>query len=833
MATQPIPDDLKFGILVLVQDPNASALPLEHTTVSGQIIGPVASVTVTQRFGNPFKKPIELEYLFPLPHEAAIVDYEISIGNRTIRAEMKELKAAREAYRDAVDAGQRASLLEQRRPNLFSIQIGNVQPGEAILTSLRYQERLRYSDDSYTFVFPMGVTPKYHANLAESPKVDSPIAGDSERIGDVELTLEVDAGTLAGEPTSPSHKFALSRVGEHRFRVSLEKGVMPNKDFVLRYPVATEAVRSAVWISQGDDADTALVTVVPPRLSGEMEPAPREFVFVLDRSGSMSGEPIKQARNALRACLRALGAKDTFYIEAFDNSFEWFDKKAQPVTQEAVQRADEWLQRVEGRGGTEIVPAIESALALPADSERQRYVVFLTDGAVSAEDEALARIKKQRGSARIFTFGIGPSVNRALLAKMAEHGRGMVEFLQLTQDIEDAVTRFQDRVSYPVLLDIQLEWDGAQVWDTYPAHLPDLYVGQPLELTTRLKPTGPATLKLTGQRQNKAVSISIPIPTTSTPDPAIKHVWARARVDALLNDMNADANRQQIIALALEHRLLTPYTAFVAVDSEIANSSGESARHVRVSVPLPEGLDITGFTGGPVRGITMGGLMLHKMAAPMAAMPPSPSPAASPDGGLFDKAANFFAPASGPKRAMQAARPPATAAGASAEEAVPDTIPGRIKWLARTQNVSGSWGSGGDEVEMTAAALLAFVRAGHTTRTGNYRRQVRKAADWLKAAKATGFAAFARQRALSELEEAEQHAEAFVTEALRVGNPTTGPERAAQGDPSIAAPSSVTTLNDLRIAALVAGEASAPPELLRGDQGQLAQAWLAVGRRMS
>src|SRR5262249_19764304 len=397
---------------------------------------------------------------------------------------------------------------------------------------------------------------------------------------------------------------------------------IPNKDFVLRYNVATEAVQAAAWVSGDRDSDTVMISALPPRLSRAMKPEPREFIFVIDRSGSMSGGPIQQAKNALRACLRALGTDDSFNIQTFDDKVEWFKDHSQPVTQDSVNAADAWLNSVDARGGTEILGAIDAALTLKEDTSRQRYVVFLTDGAVSAEDRALAEIRKKRGTARLFTFGIGPSVNRALLAKMADFGRGTAQFLQLTEDIEEAIIKFQDRVAYPVLQDIELEWKGAETWDTYPARLPDLYVGQPLELTTRLKRSGPVTLNMKGKRAGKTVKVSVPIPEAPGKEPALRRVWARARVDALLEDtsQSADSIRQQVIGLAIEHRLLTRFTAFVAVDSEVTGTT--DARGVSVSVPLPEGLEIEGCIGGKMQGIVATGFAARRM---MMAAPPSPA----------------------------------------------------------------------------------------------------------------------------------------------------------------------------------------------------------------
>jgi Ca-activated chloride channel family protein len=875
-------DDLKLGALILIpqQAGTASPLPLEHTAVNGTITGPVASVTVTQRFGNPFNHPIELEYLFPLPEKGAVVDYEITIGTRTIKADIKERETARQVYQQAVAAGKRASLLEQRRPNLFSIEIGNVQPGESITTKLTYEDRLKYSDGSYEFVFPMGITPKYHTpgtSEGAMHAVDSPVELDNSKISKVEITLAVDAGVAVGEPRSRTHPVALKRKNDREFGLTLEGNQIPNKDFVLEYAVAEEHLQTAVWSSHDDDgSDTVLVTLLPPKLDISAEPPAREFIFVIDRSGSMSRDPMEQAKNALRACIRALGEHDTFTIAAFDNSTEWFSNTPVAVTQENINQADTWINQIHSRGGTEILGALQQAMAINPDNERQRYLVFLTDGAVSAEDRVLKEIAAKRGNARFFSFGIGPSVNRYLLNKMAEIGRGTADFMGANDDIEGMMTRFQDKVSYPALLDVQVAWQGAESWDAYPAVLPDVYAGEPLELTTRLARQGKVTLNVSGKRNNQPVTMSVEIPKTDNSNPTLRRIWARARVESLQDEHvhggDAEKIRQQIISLGLAHRLVTRHTSFVAVDSEVTESTTDSQK-VNVSVPLPDGLDPAGFGLGtpPVQAA------YYSMAAPSS--PPimkrmrAESRRTDNSEGIINRLINPLKSLLGgddkdakreegsnatsdymeresaqniPMVIEQASAEPAPdydsmspeelmtrmeslAVRQGVSEPTPVSIEDSIKSLARTQNVNGSWH---DDIEMTAAAVIAFVRAGHTTRAGNYRQQVKRAASYLskqlQLGRVTGFALFAAVRALDEL-----HAvsgDFAVTDAVRstLPNPTSDIERAAVGEG--AAPNTVSTLDDVRVKALLEGAAVAPHTLTQGVDSQRVQAWLAVGK---
>ena len=828
--TNPMIEELRMGCVVVTSAPIASSLPLEHTDVIAHVSGPLASVSVAQRFGNPFSESVELAYLFPLPHGAAIVDYELRIGQRVIRAEMKELDEARRTYSTARDQGQRAGLLEQRRPNLFSMELANVQPGETILATVRYQERLRYDDGCYSFVLPMGLTPKYHQDPAEATKVDAPIAAAGHSVGTVDIGITVDGGGPADDPESPSHEVEVTRMDERRFGVRLLGEVIPNKDFVLRYRVADTAVRAAACTSISEGGATVLVTALPPRLTDEFEPSPREFIFVIDRSGSMSGEPLLQARNALRSCLRSMGPLDTFNIQAFDDRIEWFSQSANPVAQAAVEQADRWLERIDARGGTDILGAIDSVLMFGSDPERQRYIVFLTDGAVSADDEALRRVQRQLGRARLFTFGVGPSVNRSLLMRMAELGHGTAEFLQLNEDIEEAIIRFQDRVAYPVLQDITLNWEGVTAWDVYPARLPDLYIGQPLELVARIRAIGddPGRLKISGRSGSLPVTLDVDLPPSTTAEPIITRAWARARVDALLDALRDEpgqmgALRSEIIGLGIAHRLLTPFTAFVAVDSELTEKLSDKQTRVSVAVPLPEGLKMEGFFGQLTD-------FVRTCGAPMAAAPMSARRASSPpDSGpahLLRRARSFFRDTASPDAAeMDAAemmdmsgqaRIVASAPSSEIAASHEQTIEELLRWLARIQNVSGSWGAGETEVEQTAAAILAFVRAGHTHRTGHYRRQLGRATKWLLAATAQGPAEYARAQALTELAAATgDSAIARAAQSVQAALPAT-----ALTEP-------LSTLHELRVAALTRQIKEVAPTLLSGSQADLVRTWIA------
>ena len=827
-----------IGRLVLSAE-NASPLPLKKTVIQGQVIGPVVSVLVTQHFSNPLPDPIELDYLFPLPSRAAIVDFELRIGSRLIQADIQELQQGRQAYEEASRRGRRAGLLEQRRPNLFAVHLTNVLPGEAIQTSIRFQDRLKFDDGVFEVVLPMGLTPRYNTleHPEEAAQTNSPIAEVGDEIGKVEISLAIDAGVGVADPTSPTHPLVVSRLDDRRLQVALAGDHIPDHDFVLRYALKGESAQAFAWTSHDQDGDFLLAALFPPALPEDYQPPQREFVFVLDRSGSMSGEPIAQARNALRACLRSLNPGDTFRILLFDDKLEWFGQKPSDITQPEINRADAFIGQVEGRGGTEILAALQAVFDLPYDPQHGRYIVFLTDGAVSAEERALQQIRTRLGKTRLFTFGIGPSVNRGLLEQMASLGRGAAEFLQLDEDIEGAIIRFQDRVSFPVLTDLSLAWDGAKGWDIFPPELPDLYAGQPLEICGRFLASQPnANLVVHGSRAGQPIEMQVALQPSATKEDAIQRVWNRARVDALLNQLQNDpskagALRQEIIGLAFKSRLVTPFTAFVAIDHETAVKDPGQRQTIHVAQPLPKDLERSGFLAAPMAPP-------FPQSAPMARMMSASSldlPAFLRKTGLNSAGRSQSAPSLPlpPGRSLKdnlASFDTDQTPDLSAES------PGdSLRWLARTQLVNGSWNN---DIEQTAAALLAFVRHGHTTRAGSFRQIVKRAFSWLEGQAARGTALFIKALALAELaaatgQPAHQQAAAAARDGLSA--PVSPVEQAViacidhKTPPALAAiKDEVDGMENLRLFAISNTPVRVTAGLLHGPDADLARFWNAV-----
>ncbi|OLD27742.1 MAG: hypothetical protein AUJ04_03300 [Acidobacteria bacterium 13_1_40CM_3_55_6] len=589
--------------------------------MKAEISGFLARVVVTQEFENPFKEKIEAVYTFPLPQNAAVDDMTMLVGDRTVRGKILRREEAQAVYEAAKSSGQTASLLNQERPNIFTQSVANILPGEQIKISISYVETLKYEDGSYEFVFPMVVGPRYipgHATGAQpnasgdgfAPNTDQvPDASritpqpvpEGMRVGhDVSIDLTLDAGVPIDGLSSKTQEVDVERSDDHRAHVRLkDQATIPNKDFVFRYDVAGKKLSDALLTHSSANGGFFTLILQPPERVTAEDVTPKELVFVLDTSGSMSGFPIEKAKETMKLALDNLYPYDTFNLITFSGDEHILFPEPVSATRENLAKAQAFLESRQGGGGTEMMKAIKASMD-PSDAQNHvRIVCFMTDGYVGNDMEIIGEVQKHP-NARVFAFGIGNSVNRFLLDNMAKYGRGEVEYVGLNDDGSAAARRFHERVRNPLLTDITIDWNGMPVADVYPQTIPDLFSAKPVILTGRYTANGRSAIRLKGKMSGRDFVREIPVDFSSSQSQheVLATLWARTRVDDLMSrdfkgaqqgNMQDDV-KQAIINLGLDYRLMTQFTSFVAVEEMIVTDGGKP-RRIDVPVEVPEGVN--------------------------------------------------------------------------------------------------------------------------------------------------------------------------------------------------------------------------------------------------
>jgi Ca-activated chloride channel family protein len=614
-------------------DANGRALPLERTDVRGDVALNVASVAVTQVYTNPFATKIEAVYVFPLPQDAAVSDFVMVIGERRIRGIVREREEAQRIYAAARAQGYQASLLSQERPNLFTQRVANIEPGQRIDVEITYFQTLTWGDGAFEMAVPTVVGPRFDPPGATGGvgAVAAGAEGTSGQATEVgylppaeagahRLTLEVklDLGMPIGTLACDTHPVRVTRDGDRRATVALRDGVdVPNRDFVLRFAPAGTELRGAVAVHRDPESQDGWFTMLlqPPLEQIDVPPQPREMIFVVDCSGSMSGEPLAVCKRTIRRCLERLGPDDTFQVIRFSDDASLRTRGTVPATPDEVRDALRFVDRLEANGGTMMERGIVAALAHPAERGRRRIVTFMTDGFIGNETDILRAVHTHVGDARIFSFGVGSAPNRYLLERMASLGRGVAAYVGLDASGQAEVDALFARLERPALADLEIdwrgaeleglirhdgrelagleiEWRGADVYDLEPQRLPDLFVGRPLVIHGRVRGDLPATVQLRGRVGAQPFRFDLEVGAPRA-HPALVKLWARARIRSLADAMTfvatPDELASEIEALALQHGLASAYTSFVAVDaSQITD--GDHGTTVRVPAEMPRGV---------------------------------------------------------------------------------------------------------------------------------------------------------------------------------------------------------------------------------------------------
>ena len=647
--TPAVENNVTQGALRIVEkDGGIVECPLKHTDVQAEISGFVARVKVTQTFHNPTKEKIEAVYVFPLPHEAAVDEMTMVIGERKIVGLIKRRAEARSIYEQALLAGQTAALLEQERPNIFTQSVGNIEPGQEVRIEISYVDVLRYDMGTYEFAFPMVVGPRYipgtpSGSTPPNPrelegKVSPPVADtdrvpDASRISppvlkpgvrnghDIALSISLDAGVPIQHLKSANHQATIEQ-GERTAAIKLsEADSLPNKDFVLRYSVVGKKPEMALLAHTGDYSldrrqlgNGYFMLMIQPKEDERLTKSPpREIIFLCDVSGSMSGEPTAKVIEAMQGMLKLCRPQDTIQVINFASEATKLWDKPVPVNDENIGKALGYSAGFEGRGGTEMIKGVRMAIDEPIDKERLRIVVMLTDGYIGNEAEIIEHVGKHCGDQiRFWCVGIGSSPNMFLVDGVAKQGGGMGKQLGLQDESQPLVQEIMTRIQRAQLAKLKIDWGELKVSETYPAKLPELWAGRPVIVYGRYaQPENvneaviAATLNVSGNVEGEDVSwpLRVDLPIKQPKNDVLSKVWARQKIEDLMQQtfyQGSPAVEEMVTGIALDYKLMSQYTSFVAVDSSKPVESTEPVkmpRRMLVPVPLPEGTRWEGFFG--------------------------------------------------------------------------------------------------------------------------------------------------------------------------------------------------------------------------------------------
>jgi Ca-activated chloride channel homolog len=590
-------------------------LPLARVAVAASVADRIAQVTVTQVFRNTFTDPIEAVYTFPLAAGSVVSRFEMQVGDRTLHGIVAERGTARDQYQQALEQGRRAALLEQERDDVFTIQLGNLPPGEDATIRLTYSEELTFFDDGLTELrLPLVLGVRYvpgdplpGESAGHGTDPDTSIVPDASRITPprladgfdpgVHLTITVDIAAEAIADLACSQHATRVATGDDHVIISLARGdERLNRDFVLRWRVAKPGgVRSTLFFYRRPSGERyAVASVMASATPGQPRARDVDVIFVLDHSGSMEGPKMASAARACGILLGTLGPADRFALLAFNERAEWLTGDSEPLVpadRAGIARGEHLLREVQANGGTELYPALQTALSRMgrhADTAgRVPVLVLITDGAVGDESRALELL--QRAKARVFTVGVDTSVNSGLLKRMAQAGGGTFVLTEPGAGLDDALGAIAREIGAPLVEDLAIALDGGTATEVAPERLPDLFAGRAATIAFRAD-TG-QTVHITGRHADGS-ALSIDVPGMDVDLPAIAHLWARRRITDLedrhrLGRADRKAIEAEIVALSTSHGVLSRFTAFVVVDDRQAVVSTAERRTIVQPVEMP------------------------------------------------------------------------------------------------------------------------------------------------------------------------------------------------------------------------------------------------------
>jgi len=623
--------DVKQGRLLFRSGQAGRFIPAPTLKTDVQIIvtGVIARAIVTQEFTNPGKDWAEGIYVFPLPETAAVDHLRMKVGERIIEGQIKERGEAKKVYEQAKQEGKRASLVEQERSNIFTTSIANIAPRDIITIEIEYQETVRFDQGAFSLRFPMVVGPRYIPGTAvlveDQPQAGQGMALDTDRVPDasrvtppfeqpaygsinpVSLSVDLAPGFPLGKLESASHPILIVPESDGRRHISLRHDAVPaDRDFQLTWqPAPGQNPTATLFTQQQQGATYAFMMVMPPATVGK-EPVglPRETIFIIDTSGSMSGTSIEQARAALLMALPRLTARDTFNVIEFNSIVHALFAAPQPVTTATMRKAMKFVDRLAANGGTEMLPALTQALKAPADAQRIQQVIFLTDGQVGNETELFELIRQRLGPRRLFTVGIGSAPNSHFMRKASEFGRGTFTHIGNVNEVKEKMDALFRKLEHPVLTEIRLEGTGLDSAELFPSRIPDLYDGEPIVVAIKHQSL-PDEVTIQGKEGSTPWKVTLSLTQSPSRD-GLSVYWARQKIAALMDHERSgqdDATlRQAVLDVALPHHLVSQYSSLVAVDITPVRPLDKSLIGHAMRTNLPDGQDSHAMLGLPKTG---------------------------------------------------------------------------------------------------------------------------------------------------------------------------------------------------------------------------------------
>lgn len=583
-------------------DPNLDLLPLKDTRVQIDVSGVIADVKVLQTYRNEGSRPINARYVFPASTRAAVYAMRMRIGDQVIVAKIKEREKAKQEFDKAKQEGKSASLLEQNRPNVFSMSLANIMPGDQVEVEFSYTELLAPTDGVYEVVFPTVVGPRYSSQPESSaPKEGDPIKIPYLHQGDkpasaLHISARISAGVPIRDLICPSHQ-----ISPHWQSSTVAQLVLDNtgqfqgdRDFILRYRLSGDQISSGLLLYRGADENFFLFMAQPPQRVTDAEIPAREYIFVVDVSGSMSGFPLNTAKHLLRELIGQLRPSDLFNVVLFSGDANALSIKSLRADQQNISRAINLIEQQRGGGGTELLGAVTQAMSIPQEPNVSRSIVVVTDGYISAEKRVFDYIRKNLNFCNVFAFGIGSSVNRYLIEGVAKAGMGEPFIVTTEAEAPAIAAKFREYIQTPLLTDIQVHSSGFDIYDVNPEGLPDLFAQRPVILFGKWRGPVSGTLELRGRagQGDYLTRLDVADVQPDEANRALRYLWARSRI-AELSDygvVHLDADRiRDITSLGLKYNLLTQYTSFIAVREMVSNTQGP-AQDVDQPLPLPQGV---------------------------------------------------------------------------------------------------------------------------------------------------------------------------------------------------------------------------------------------------